>query len=194
MNPEFYEEFNAQRDLQQAQIDAETRLNAPGIMQNQQAVQAALVEQINPVHVLKQIQLQLRGQMEDPYTGEIQQISEPLMNEVGTGNMLVLASSVVNQNTIMSSFDEKEINKMILQLGEDITDDLTMNWKEYGIKDKTKLDVIEDIVLFMSYSSLKRALSGGERRFLGTTTVESINTAPRMMPQKKEGFLSRFKI
>lgn len=185
--------FEYQRELQQNQIDADMRMNAPGIMQNQQTIQAALVEQINPVHILKEIQLKLRGEIED-VDGDIKRISEPLMNNVGVGNMLLIASSVVNQNTIMSALDEKEINKMIIQLGEDITDDLTMNWKEYEIKDKIKLDIIEDIVLFMSFSSLKRALHGGERRFLGTTTVESINTSPRMFPQKKEGILSKFKI
>ncbi len=188
------QQFQMQGALQQQNLESQQSINAPYMLNQNQAVQSALVEQINPDRILNNIRLTLAGKEEDWETGEIKEIGEALMNDKGIGNIILLAKSVVNQNTIMSSLEPKEINKMVLQLADDIGDDLELNWKEYGINDKIKLDIIMDIVLNMSYPSLKRAQHGGERRFLRTTTVENISTTPRMPQLKKEGFLSRFKL
>jgi len=187
------QQYNMQSALQQQNIDAEQGLNAPYLLQQQQAIQAALVEQINPDRILREIKLTLRGEIETE-TGEVKKEGKPLMNDMGISNIILLARSVINQNTIMSALEDKEIAKLIIQLGDVVVDDLTLNWKEYGITDKIKLDIIVNIVLFPSYMALKRAHHGGERRFLGTTTIENINNNPKMMPQNKEGFWSRFKL
>jgi hypothetical protein len=185
--------FQAQSALQKQQLDAEQNVNAGYMLQNQQIAQAALVEQINPSRTLREIKLTLQGKEEDTL-GNLNEVGEPLMNDKGVGNTILIAKSVINQNTIMSSLNDKEIGSLIIQLGDDIADDLVLNWKEYGIKDKIKLDIIMDTILNPSFMALKRARQGGERRFLGTTTVENISTAPRMPQAKKEGFWSRFKL
>jgi hypothetical protein len=137
--------------------------------------------------------LTLEGKEEDEM-GNIIKVGEPLMNDIGVSNMILLTRSIVNQNTIMSSLEKEEIARLIIQLGDDIIDNLTLNWKYYGITDKSKLDLIVSIILNLSYPALKRALFGGEKRFLGTTIVENISTTPRLPQQKKESFLSRFKL
>lgn len=192
MQPQDYE-FQSQAALNQQGINAEQSAQAPYMLQNQQVNQAALVEQINPNKILREIKLTLEGKEENEL-GEIKQIGTPLMNDKGIGNVILLCKSIVNQNTIMSSLKDSEIGKLIIQLGDDITDDLTLNWKDYEIRDKIKLDIIEDIILNMSFMALKRALNGGEKRFLGRVTVENISSQPRMPMQKKDSFLSRFKL
>lgn len=192
MNPEDYQ-FNAQSALNRQQIDAEQNINAFGMMQGQREVQAALVDQINPYHVIREIKLLLEGKEED-MQGNTKSVGSPLMNQEGINKMLVLIKSVVNINTIMSALDEKKINEIMVGLMDDIIDDLTLSWKQYGIQQKTDLDRVEGIIKHMTYMTLRRALKGGERGFLGKVTVENISSAPRMQPQKKEGFLSRFKL
>ena len=81
-----------------------------------------------------------------------------------------------------------EISRIIIRLGDDIIDDLTLNWKEYDIKNKVLLDYIVDSVLFPSYTALKRALKQNEKNWLNRTVVESIQSTQRPMLNKKEGF------
>jgi hypothetical protein len=155
--------------------------------------QAAILEHTDPVRILEEVDLKLRG-MHVRSDGKVSELTEPLMNDKGVNKILLILSSVVNQNTILSALEDAEIGKLMIQVSDTIVDDLTMNWKEYGIKDKNLLDVVCDTVLIPSFTALKRALRGGERKFLGTTTVENISSGLKMPPQKKEGFLSRFKL
>jgi len=185
-------QYGYQEALQRQQIDAQQGMSAPAILQQQQMVQAALVEQTNPEHVLKEIELKLKGFRLDN-NGELQKQGEPLMNQRGIGRLLFLISSIVTQNTILSHLEEKEISNLIIRIGDDIIDDLTLNWKEYGIQDKIMLDQIVDSVLFPSFMALKRAWKQNEKNWLNKTVVESISTSPTMQ-HKQGGFMSRFKL
>lgn len=192
MDP-YEQNFNAQAVLQQQNIDAEQSHRAGYMLEDRQAVQAALIEQINPNKIVEEIKLTLEGKIRDEL-GEIKQIGPPLMNDNGINKVIILVRSVVNLNTVMSAMEEKKINELMIELMDKIIDDLSLNWKEYKIKTKTDLDTIEGIIKFMAYPTLMRANLGGERRFLGRVTVENISTAPRMPEAKKEGFFSRFKL
>lgn len=187
------EQYQMQSALQKQGIDAEMSATAPYMLQQQQTVQAALLEQLNPNRVIQEIRLTLRGEREDE-EGKIVKDGDALMNDKGIGSILLSIKSVVNTNTVMSALDETVIKKMMIDLMDDIIDDLTLNWKEYGIKNENDRDRVEGCVKRMVYPALMRSKMGGERNFLGRTTVESINTAPRFSPQKKENFWSRFKL
>lgn len=190
---EYQGQFNMQSALQQQQLEAEQSVHAPYIQQQSQAVQAALVEQINPDRVLEDLELRFRG-FKMKYDGTLVKSGLPLMNEKGVMTMITFTSSIVNQHTIMSAYKEEQIAKLMTRLMETVTDDLTLNWKEYNIINKSHLDIIHDMVMITAFSALNRAKEGGERRFLGTTTIENISTMPKMNPVKKEGFLSRFRL
>lgn len=186
-------QMKMQSALQQQQTSAEQSMAGPYLQQQQQQVSAALVEQINPDRIIADLQMKLRGYKEK-YDGSWERSGIPLMNDNGVMTMVTYASSVVNQHTIMSSFDNKQVAKIMITLMEAIIDDLTLNWKEYDIKNKTHLDIIHNMMMITCFSALNRALAGGERRFLGTTTIENISTMPKMPNIKKEGFLSRFRL
>lgn len=193
INPNLYQEYQANAALQQQQQDAAMSGQAPYMLQQQQVTQAALVEQTNPAHVLKDIEMRLRGE-EEKFDGTIEKVGEPLMNDIGIGRMRAILSSIINQNTILSHLEDKEISNFIIQVSDDLVDDLAENWFRYGINDKRLLDHICDIILISSYAALKRAWKQNEKNWLNRAVVENINTSPRMMPQKKEGFWSRFKL
>ena len=191
--PEYYYPYAMNSDLQTQNIDAQMSQQVPNMLQQQQAVQAAIIEQTNPDRVLRDIELRLKGK-EERADGTIQKVSEPLMNDLGIGRIRSLLSSVINQNTILSYLEMDEIGRIMIKLGDDIGDSLEINWKEFGINDKTILDHIVDICLIPTFMTLKRAYKQNEKNWLNKAVIENINTSPRMMPQKKEGFFSRFKI
>lgn len=184
--------YNYQSALTEQQIAAQREINAMQMQENKQVVQAALIEQTNPLRVLEDIELKLKGKRKD-YTGQVISWGEPIMNEMGINRMIFILSSVVNQNTILSHLEDKEINRLIIKIGDDIIDDLTLNWEIYGIKDKILLDYVVDALVIPSFMSLKRALEQNEKNWLNKTVVESITSSPRMPMQNKESFLSRFK-
>lgn len=183
---------NLQKDLQQTQIQAEQGMNAPALVQQAQQVQAALVEQTNPSHILDDVELKLRG-FRQKWDGSYEKFGEPLMNDRGIGRMLFILSSVVNQNTILSHLEAGEIGNLIMRIDEDIIDDLVLNWKEYGIKDKVLLDSIVDAVVIPAFVSLKRAWKQNEKNWLNKLVLENINTSPRAIP-RKEGFMNKLKL
>jgi len=186
------EEFQAQSELQRQQVEGEAMVNAPYINQQASVVQAAIVEQTNPNKVLEEVELKLKG-LERRYDGSIVKRGDPIMNDMGINRILFLLGSVVNQNTILSHLEDTEISKMIIQVADDITDDLALNWKEYGVIDKILLDYIVDGVILPSFMSLKRAWKQNEKNWLNRTVIENVSSSPRV-GQKKENFMSRFKL
>jgi len=188
-----YEQYRVQSALTQEQGDNEKAVNSSYILQQQQQVQAALVEQTNPVHVLEDVELKLKG-MERTWDGKVKRRGDPIMNEKGISRILFILSSIINQNTILSHLEDGEIAKMIVKVADDIVDDLALNWKEYDVKDKIMLDYIVDGAIFPAFMALKRAWKQNEKNWLNRAVVESINTSPRYMPQKKEGIWSKFKL
>jgi len=188
------QQYGYEAQLQRERVGSEVSMQAPYLLQQQRDTQAALLEQLDPEKIILEMKLTLKGLRFDETTGKTEIESEPLMNDLGIGRMIASVRSVVNQNTIMSALDERLINRLMIDFTDDIIDDLTLNWKEYGIKYKADLDRVEGICKRMALATLMRCLHGGERNFLGKTTVESINTAPRFMPQKKESFFSKFKL
>jgi len=193
MNKDMYEQYQMQGDIQRQSGELQMSSIAPQMHEQVAQAQAVLVEQTNPDKVLEEITMKLKGQLRN-YDGTISQISKPLMNEKGVSRMLFIMSSIINQNTILSHLEDDEISKVMMQLGDDITDDLTLNWKDYGINDKMLLDHIEDAILIPSYFSLKRALGQNEKNWLGKITVENISGGKQFQAPKKEGLLSKFRL
>ena len=116
------------------------------------------------------------------------------MNDKGANKMISIMSAFVNQGTILSHLDKRQINKTILKLGDNIIDDLTLNWKQYEISDKADLDHITNIIIFPCYFALNRALEQNEKNWLSKISVESITNSPRIPQVKKDGFWSKFKL
>lgn len=167
---------------------------APFMAAQQQVGQAALVAQTDPKHVIKEIEHQLRSEVEKPDKTGWEKVGEPMLNDKGITDLLLDIKSVVNQNTILSFLTEDEINKIIQEIGNKIVDKLTLNCKEYGIADRSKLDSIVDACLYPTYFALKRALKQSEKNWLHRTVFESIQSRPspqELFRQREKGFFSR---
>lgn len=193
MNPQEHEHYRMQEVLQQQSLDAQTGMNAPQLFEQQQQQQAVLVEQTNPRNTIKDIILRLRGIEERPDGTQVQ-VAEAKMNKRGIDNIWFILDSHINQNIILSHLKDTEISRLIDGVQKDLVDDLSLNWKEYGIQKKTDLDTINNSVLFNIFMALKRAEGQNEKNWLGRISVENISSASRLPQSKKEGFWGKFRL
>jgi len=147
--------------------------------QNNSAEESSLVKQTNPNAVLLDIEMTLRGKKwDDDEKKFVRPIGcEALLNELGINSLMADARGIINQNTIMSNLNKEEISKMLIQLGDTITNKLEINWKEFAIS-KSNLSTCVDTILYAAKAALNRALGEGEKRFLKTSVraIESYNT------------------
>ena len=193
MNPEMYDQYQMQSDLQRQAGDSQMNSYAPQLHEQAQQTQAVLIAQTNPKEILREIELKLRGERER-YDGTIEQISKPLMNQLGRSRILFFMDILINQNTILSHVEDREISKLIIAVGEDLLMDLAVNWREYGVNDRSMLNLIEKSVLIPGFLALKRALGQGEKNWLGKITVENISQNRGGFAPKKEGLLSKLRL
>lgn len=193
MDQATYEQLQMQKELQQDSIDAQVAMAAPQMYEQQQQSQAVLVEQTNPKKVVRSILLRLRG-MDEGEDGTEVKISEPKMNKIGIDNMWFILDSFINQNIIYSHVNDKEIAVMMTKLQEDLVDDLTLNWREYGITKKTDLDTINNSILVNIFMALKRAEGQGEKNWIKGITIENVSGASKISQPKKDSFLSKFRL
>jgi hypothetical protein len=193
MDREQYDNYAINADLQRQGSDLDNMKYVPQMYEQMQQNQAILVEQTDPKKVVKTIIMRLQGREERP-DGTIVQWGKPKMNRAGIENFKYILDSFINQNTIFTHLDDKQISKIIIEVADMITDDLTLNWKAYGIINKTDLDTIHDTVIINIFNSLNRALGQNEKNWIKSFTVENVSNAPRLQSPKKEGFLSKFKL
>lgn len=188
------ENYEMSKSLEMQKEEMRNSVYAPQLHEQMSQSQAVLVEQTNPDKVMAEIYLKLKGQVRT-VDGRTLTLGIPLMNDKGIDRLIILMSTIINQNTILSYLEEDEIGKIIIGIGEDIIDDLTLNWKDYGIKDKMMLDYIVDILIYPSYFALKRALQKNEKNWLKGITVENISGAGKYQPQRtSESFWSKFRL
>jgi len=193
MDKETLEQYQAQETLQKQQMQSQTQAFAPQIFEQVQERNAVLVEQTNPKKIVKDIVLRLKGKEILP-SGQEVQVSTPKMNKKGIEKISFLLESHINQGVILSHLDEAEIKSMIITLGDDLVDNLALNWREFGIQDKTDLDDINNSILMNIFFALKRAEGQNEKNWLGKISVESIGSGSSMPSQKKGGFWDKFKL
>lgn len=187
------EYYDTQAELQQRQVDNQGAMSAPQIAEQVQQAQAVLVEQINPRKVVEDIMLRLRGKRKNP-DGSEQQVMIPKMNSKGTEAIWFILDSHINQNTTLSHLEREEIGAIMDVLQQDLVDNLSLNWKDYGIKDKTDLDDINNSILINVFLCLKRAEGQNEKNWLGKITMEMISGMSRGGKPKKESFWSKFRL
>jgi len=155
----------SQRDeikLDEAQSQQQAR--AAAFMSPMQQYGSSILQLTNPDQELLKMELTFRAQIlnED---GKAKQIGQPLLNDEGISSVIGQVQSVVNQVTIMSNFQEKDIPMLIDFLGDTLSKDLMMNRKAYEIETAAARDKIYFVSLSTAYVTLKRALNNGERGF-----------------------------
>jgi len=193
MNQQELEQYQMQEAMNQTQLDSQQSMYAPQTFEQVQHNQAILVAQTDPKTIIKELMLVMRGLEEKP-DGNFERVSEPKMNDAGLKAMWFWLKSHINQNIILSHYEEREINNFMDAIQEDLVDELYLNWKIYGIKQKTDLDIINDSILGNIKAALNRAKKQGEKNWLGKISIENISGGSRLPSIKKEGIFSKFRL
>lgn len=148
---------------------------------------SSIIMMTNPDDELYKMELTFRCQILDS-NGQIKQLGNPLMNELGINSIIGIVQSLVNRITVMSNLNKYDIPMMIDFLGDTIAKDLMMNKNKYEISTITARDKIFFTTLSTAFVTMKRAYEQGEKIFWKgsqqeiTTRIES--------NQQKKGMLS----
>jgi hypothetical protein len=161
------------------------------------AMEIGLLRELNPKKIMDDIEHYLLGEVYDFESYKYVKKFRQIMNKNGINTFLFIAGGVINQVVTLSNFDKEQISKMALFIMEKAIPVIDINWKEYGICDKSLLPTIHGMLFTLVYSSLQKALNEGERRMVGRTISENINVSRPIQgmygdEQKKQGFLARF--
>jgi len=97
---------------------------------------------------------------------------KPLLNEEGIRSCLGNVEPIVTRNTIMGHISDEEIGNIMMGLSDTIIIDLMVNAKQYQIVNIATRTKILHACETLAFLTLKRAESGGERRFLKGTQQE----------------------
>ena len=147
---------------------------------------SAIILLTNPENELHRMELTFRGMKLDD-EGTAKQIGIALMNDNGVSSVIGTIQSLVNQISIMSNLDKKNISNLIDYIGDTLAKDLMINRISYGIVSVTARDKIYQTALSTSFITLKRAFEEGDKRFW-KGSVQEIRTSNDN--QKSGGFLS----
>ena len=152
----------------------------------QQENTSNIIMQTNPDKILDEIEKALKGEIYNYEQKKWEKKDDAWLNKQGIGQIIIIAKSIINQNTIMSNLDDNEIEAMIINLGDELVMLLKMRYQEFEIN-KAKLTSIVNLVTRMAYCSLKRAWHGDEKKFLKTSvrSMETIIQRPPAIEDKK---------
>lgn len=151
-----------------------------------------IIEQSSPDNQLVEIQWRIRGYVKDSVTKQWKKILKeaPEPNPILVGRYISYLSSLLNDNTRWSNLSSDEINGIMNQAIEWLTDDLDQNAKIYGLEyDYSERTRIGHIILNSTFIGIKRAQDGSEVRKI----FNSLSMIENNSPQKKEGFMDTIK-
>lgn len=124
----------------------------------------SILQLTNPENELIKLELTLRSQILNT-DGKPIQTGNPLLNEEGINSVIGQVQSIINQVTVMSNFESKDLPPMIDFLGDTLSKDLMLNRDKYNIRNASARDKIFFAVCIGAYIVMKRALNNGERGF-----------------------------
>jgi hypothetical protein len=128
---------------------------------------AGIIAHINPDVLVEDIEYRLRGYRKDTGSGQWIKISRTA-KEVSPdliANFISFLTSILNQNTTMSNYQDVDINNIMELVIEFVVDDIDSNAELYGIMDSySERTRIALIVCQTTFSVLKRARNGTEAR------------------------------
>ena len=124
-----------------------------------------LVAQISPDNQLLELQWRIKGYVKDPLTRQWEKVDKdaPEPSPLLVSRFISYLSSLLNQNTTMSNLSTNEINMLMKQTIEWVTDDLDANAEEYCLGEDKKVgettvkEEVFEIKLFVrNYSEMTR--------------------------------------
>ena len=163
----------------------------------QREVVKNIVAQLDPENQLLTIEMRLRGYRKDNSTGQWVKVNpkKPEPHPELIERYVGILAPIVSQGATMAFLSEKQVNMMMRNLIEWITDDLDNNAELYGVEtDFTERTRIGKIVCDAAFTALTRAINGRESQRIFKAISLSEYNSPDSGGQKKKSFMDFFKM
>lgn len=142
----------------------------------QRSDKADLLEKIRPDAIVEIIRHKLLGESFDLSTKKWilnPALKDFALTEVGAEQIANLMLSVSSQNISLSNLKDQEIKNRVLSIAKTAQYLCVENWIEYGLKRKSQLYFVNEIVFSNSLAVLKQPEGEGIRKLLSGTIQES---------------------
>lgn len=177
----------------QSDIESEPRISPPSPRYPEDP-EVGIIKELSSKKVLEAVRMELKGfyyDYENKKYVKAQGIN-PLMNDEGI-SIFLNALSLVSDIITFSNFNEEEVNKLTEYVCSETLPVIHINYKNYGIKEKSHLNLINAKILSLSWGALKKAMFAGDRGVIKKGYHEDISRsyAPYQQEQQKKGFMGR---
>jgi len=128
-----------------------------------------MLESSSPDRLMLDLQWRIKGYVLNPYTKRWEQLNkgDVELSPLLISRYLSFASSLVGENTRWAALTDGEINNLMVQAIEWVTDDLSSNAIEYNLcEDYSERSRIGIILLNATFVTLKRAQNGIEAKHI----------------------------
>jgi hypothetical protein len=189
------EELTVPEAPQIEERSAEPEYVMPPIEEKEEPSEIGIIRELSPKKVLEQLRMNLKGYYWDYETKKYIRIEGfiPLLNDKGIAKYLSIMSSVVTDLVTFSNYKDDEINKLTLYVCDKALPTIHINYKEYGIIEKSDLQIIDIQIFNLTLAAFKKAVGAGDRNVVRGTITESMVTRAGYPPQypSQKGFLSK---
>jgi hypothetical protein len=156
-----------------------------------------IIKELSPKKVLEMVRMELKGYYFDYTDKEYKKVIgvEPLMNDEGIGMFMYALSSSVSDLVTFSNYNEEEVNVLAQYICDRTIPVIYINYKKYGIKEKSHLNLIDAKLFSLTFAALKKAMFAGDRGVIKKGYQETMdrNYAPydQQATKPQKGFMGR---
>ncbi len=163
------------------------------IYQNPMTKYAGSIEILtDPSEDLFKLELALRS-IKMNKNGTYIQLDEPLINETGIVRLMGISQGLINQITILSNYEDKNIKNIMLSFNRILVNTLVKNRITFEIRKpyENTRSIIQMMFLQMGLATIHRAKEQGEKRFWQGSQQDLKQTIISNSNENK-GIFSRF--
>jgi len=185
----------AEYTLPEGYADGEIPL--PPIQEKEEPPEIGIIRELSPKKVLEQLRMNLKGWFWDYDKGAYIKIEgfRPMMNDKGIAKYLSIMSSVITDLVTFGNYSDEEIHPLTQYVCDKAIPTIHINYKEYGIQEKSDLQIIDIQIFNLTLAAFKKAMGAGDRNVIRGTVSENIAARANYgypQPQQqttKKGFL-----
>ena len=134
----------------------------PMMAQRSEERNVSVMNEMNPNKVLHEMMQQMEGKIWNPTTEEYVKVegTEPLMNKEGRSTFFHFATAIISSIVTMSNYgrEEKLINNLLRYQIKKAIIHFHLHWKDYGIKRKTKINIVTSNLFILSNGAFRKGL------------------------------------
>jgi hypothetical protein len=155
----------------------------PRFQEKEESPEIGVIRELSPKKVKEQVMMELKGfyydfeQKKYVATGE-----KPMMNNLGI-QKFINALSAITDTVTFSNYTIEQVNPFVLFIMESVIPTIYINYKEYGITNKSDLPVLTSKLFVLTSAAFQKAVGAGDRGVIGRTISENIVSRAGQFPQ-----------